>query len=179
MDVTFFESQAYFTPLQRENISEDLFPSLVPLNRSPFGDIQMSLEPSLEPPATTQELASTNETDTATWSHNERLFGQVYARRQTQSWKDPMIPHDHDSEPRKESDVTISPNSGNESEPSLDLSIALRKGTRSCTQHPLSNHVSYKTISKPYSSFISQLHSMDVPKSIGGSNCSALEEGCS
>ena len=62
---------------------------------------------------------------------------------------------------------------------SINIPIAQRKATRTCTKHPISNYVSYKNQS-PYCiflgsyfrasciflGFISQLSSMDEPKNI-------------
>ena len=56
--------------------------------------------------------------------------------------------------------------SGNSSDtPSLDLDvpIAVRKGVRSCTQHPISNCVSYSHLSPSYKAFISKISSVSVP----------------
>ncbi|CAH9128156.1 unnamed protein product, partial [Cuscuta epithymum] len=47
----------------------------------------------------------------------------------------------------------------------LDLPIALRKGTRSCT-HPISSFVSYNQLSPASCSFIASVDSISVPKSV-------------
>ncbi|XP_071915997.1 uncharacterized protein [Coffea arabica] len=47
-----------------------------------------------------------------------------------------------------------------------DLPIALRKGKRHCTSHPISNFVSYSRLSLSYSSFVASLDSVSIPKSI-------------
>ncbi|KAG6513861.1 hypothetical protein ZIOFF_024198 [Zingiber officinale] len=47
----------------------------------------------------------------------------------------------------------------------LDLPVAVRKGVRSCTQHPISNHVSYSRLSPSYHAFVSQLSNHDIPSS--------------
>ena len=46
----------------------------------------------------------------------------------------------------------------------LDLPIALRKGTRSCTQHPIANYVSYDSLSPAYRAFLTAVSSHIVPK---------------
>ena len=46
---------------------------------------------------------------------------------------------------------------------SSDLPIALRKGTRSCTQHPLDQVVSYSHLSPSLRSFIRALSSVSIP----------------
>ncbi|CAH9055335.1 unnamed protein product [Cuscuta epithymum] len=47
----------------------------------------------------------------------------------------------------------------------LDLPIALRKGTRSCT-HPISSFVSYSQLSSTSCSFIASIDSISIPKSV-------------
>jgi len=57
--------------------------------------------------------------------------------------------------------------SSNPSPPSdLDMPIALRKGKRSCTSHPISNFVSYDHLSPAFSSFISAINSPTIPTNI-------------
>ncbi|KAA0057215.1 dual specificity protein phosphatase 12-like [Cucumis melo var. makuwa] len=51
-------------------------------------------------------------------------------------------------------------------DPSLDLSIALRKGTRSCTQHSISNYVSYENLSPQFRAFTASLDSTTILKNI-------------
>ena len=48
----------------------------------------------------------------------------------------------------------------------LELPIALRKGTRTCTQHPIRNFISYVGLSKPYRAFISRLDNVQIPANI-------------
>ncbi|KAL4038503.1 hypothetical protein IC575_002124 [Cucumis melo] len=50
--------------------------------------------------------------------------------------------------------------------PSLDLPIALRKGTRSCTKHSISNYVSYENLSPQFRAFTASLDSTTIPKDI-------------
>ena len=46
-----------------------------------------------------------------------------------------------------------------------DLPIALRKGKRTCTSHPISNFVSYNHFSPTFSSFVASLSTVSLPKS--------------
>lgn len=46
------------------------------------------------------------------------------------------------------------------------LPIALRKGKRSCTNHPLSKHVSYGKLSQNHSSYVSKVTNMFIPRNI-------------
>ena len=48
----------------------------------------------------------------------------------------------------------------------VNIPIAPRKVTRTCTNHPISNHVSYKKLSPCFSGFISQLSNVNVTKDI-------------
>ena len=46
----------------------------------------------------------------------------------------------------------------------LDIPIALRKGTRSCTKHPISEYLSYGHLSMTMQAFVSHLSSTEIPK---------------
>ena len=48
----------------------------------------------------------------------------------------------------------------------LDCPIALRKGRRSCTSHPIYNFVSYKGLSPSFQTFVANLNKVQVPNSI-------------
>ena len=48
----------------------------------------------------------------------------------------------------------------------LDVPIAVRKGVRSCTQHPISNFVSYSHLSPSYKAFLSKISSIPVPNHV-------------
>lgn len=47
-----------------------------------------------------------------------------------------------------------------------DLPIAIQKGVRSCTKHPLSNFVSYEKLSPSFRAFTSQLSCREIPNNI-------------
>ena len=47
-----------------------------------------------------------------------------------------------------------------------NIPIALRKGVRSCTSHPISRFVSYEGLSPSYHAFVSALDNVRVPNSI-------------
>ncbi|KAA0050709.1 Beta-galactosidase [Cucumis melo var. makuwa] len=53
-----------------------------------------------------------------------------------------------------------------EYDPSLDIPIALRKGTRSCTKHPICNYVSYNNLSPQFRAFTENFDSTIIPKNI-------------
>lgn len=47
-----------------------------------------------------------------------------------------------------------------------DIPIAIRKGKRSCTSHPMSKYLSYGKLSKKYNAFISKISNLRVPRNI-------------
>ncbi|KAL4020683.1 hypothetical protein IC575_019464 [Cucumis melo] len=53
-----------------------------------------------------------------------------------------------------------------EYDPSLDIPIALRKGTRFCTKHPICNYVSYDNLSPQFRAFTASLDSTIITKNI-------------
>lgn len=96
---------------------------------------------------------------------------RVYTRRnKTQQEKGPQpTEHSHESNP----DLELHNSPGNDSssnvpDTSLDLPIALRKGTRSCTDHSIHNFISYGRLSSGHRGFVSNLDRLQVqePKSI-------------
>ncbi|RVW16062.1 Retrovirus-related Pol polyprotein from transposon RE1 [Vitis vinifera] len=48
----------------------------------------------------------------------------------------------------------------------LDLPIALRKGTRACTKHPIAKYISYSNLSDNYKSFTTNISKLVVPRNI-------------
>lgn len=48
----------------------------------------------------------------------------------------------------------------------LDMPIALRKGVRSCTQHPIGTHISYNKLSQGYKAFVTSLDNIQIPNDI-------------
>ena len=48
----------------------------------------------------------------------------------------------------------------------LHWPIALRKGVRACTKHPLQNYISYKGLSLKFSVFVSNVNKVQVPNNI-------------
>ena len=60
------------------------------------------------------------------------------------------------------------PNESGKPSPILDLNmpIALRKGVRSCTQHPISKFISYSNLSLSFRAFTFKISSIMIPRSI-------------
>ncbi|MFV0960739.1 reverse transcriptase domain-containing protein, partial [Klebsiella pneumoniae] len=102
-------------------------------------------------------------------------FGHVYSRRPVDrdivemeacEAKPDSIPSTDssldDPSPQEEIDLQKNMNKDEDEE----LPIALRKGTRSCTQHPISNFISYSKLSKNYKCFISSLSVSVIPRNV-------------
>ena len=73
---------------------------------------------------------------------------RVYSRRNTSQ----RIENNTDPQPCHESELNSSLEVTD-----LDIPIALRKGTHSCTQHPTSNYVSYTYFSPSLQAFVTNL----------------------
>ena len=77
------------------------------------------------------------------------------------------VPLGQSSSPSPVSDSPAD-SSGNDSFPivvnDLDIPIAHRKGVRTCTQHPISQFVSYSRLSPSYRAFVSSLSSISIPQ---------------
>lgn len=48
----------------------------------------------------------------------------------------------------------------------LDLPIAIRKGTRTCTQHPMSHFMTFNKFSMVHKSFLTQLRTIAILKTL-------------
>lgn len=137
MDVTFFESLPFFTPssasLQGESSNKE----------------RASCLPSLPPlPSPVHPFVF----DSNLLSKDKEL--QVYTRRKKDTID--LLPPIDSSKPGS-SPTPCSPYSDN------DLPTALRKGKRSCTNHPISNFVSYHALNGSYTSFVNYVSSVTIP----------------
>jgi hypothetical protein len=142
-DVTFFEDIPYYSPqgrqLQESMLSAPVIPTHVPIAPPTF---PISIVPPVPP------------------------ISQVYVRRRNQDV--PLIPPPPPVEfslplPPSASPSADSPSSQSTSD--LDLPIAIRKGKRTCTEHPISNCVSFDHLSPSFKAFSLSLSSLVVPKS--------------
>ncbi|KAG8502943.1 hypothetical protein CXB51_000740 [Gossypium anomalum] len=175
LDVTFFENEPYFSAshLQGEILSEDetlsnllIIPqdSISPTTttkpaENPTATVIPVLDP-IFPISTVQQqetrvINHTNEEKQPT--HSEKQEGKtqglrVYSRRHQLPETETAVPMP--SLPEDYPEEEVSPPS-----PSIYLPIAVRKGTRSCTQHPISRFVSYGNLSKSYNAFVSNVDS--------------------
>jgi len=51
-------------------------------------------------------------------------------------------------------------------EDDLNLPIVVRKGVRACTNHSISNYLTYSQLSRSYKAFISKVDEIQVPRTI-------------
>ena len=95
---------------------------------------------------------------------------RVYSWRKQPLLVDPDTLRAHqESEPRLEhtSIPQVHGKIYEKEEQSLDVPIALQKGVRSCTKHPISNHVSYHRLSSKFCAFVTHIsNEKEVPKNI-------------
>ncbi|XP_049935028.1 retrovirus-related Pol polyprotein from transposon RE2 isoform X2 [Nymphaea colorata] len=157
-DVTFHEHEAYFhgNPLQGEclgNSSEE-YSSNQLIQFMDFLDYKAS-----------DSVAATVRDDKDSHMDGGRadnqptardhLFGKVYERKKTDVVENVGVTN---SNPASSLD-----------DPSLineELPIAVRKGTRSCTSHPIQRFVSYAKLSKNYKCFITSLSKSVIPRCV-------------
>uniref|UniRef100_A0A2N9GF06 Integrase catalytic domain-containing protein n=1 Tax=Fagus sylvatica TaxID=28930 RepID=A0A2N9GF06_FAGSY len=142
-DVTFFEDIPYYSPqgrqLQESMLSAPVIPTHVPI-APPTSPI------SIVPPVPS--------------------ISQVYVRRRNQDV--PLIlppPPVEFSLPLPPSASPSADSPPPQSTSDLDLPIAIRKGKRTCTEHPISNCVSFDHLSPSFKAFSLSLSSLVVPKS--------------
>ena len=184
MDVSFFEEKPFYskTDVQGENRVEEhhfwsyldmpspAFPVPVPTIPRPESmstpkpvtpsPIPMSITPSSIPivPVPESSPVTTQEKSKNILVYSRRQKAQKEAKNQTLSQQ--CQEANLDSQPT-ETHTGNAPLIDDLNQP-----IALRKGTRSCTLHPISNFVSYKGLSPNYKAFVTALTDIQIPKSI-------------
>uniref|UniRef100_A0A2N9FPR9 Integrase catalytic domain-containing protein n=1 Tax=Fagus sylvatica TaxID=28930 RepID=A0A2N9FPR9_FAGSY len=142
-DMIFFEDIPYYSPqgrqLQESMLSAPVIPTHVPI--TPPTSL-ISIVPPVPP------------------------ISQVYVRRRNQDV--PLVP----PPPPVEFSLPLPPSASSfedspppQSTSDLDLPIAIRKGKRTCTEHPISNCVSFDHLSPSFKAFSLSLSSLVVPKS--------------
>ncbi|CAL5350327.1 unnamed protein product [Camellia sinensis] len=166
MDVTFFESQSYFLSSPG---SPSSFPGAPWCEVSPVSPmvevspvspmVEVSPVPPMVEPVV---LAPPSSTGTLEPTVTKNKDGHVYVRddRKPVNWIQGTV--SATPLPSPASDESL----GNfESRESIDLDvpIAKRKGVRSCTQHPISQFVSYSHLSSSYRAFVSNISSVSIP----------------
>ncbi|RVW90198.1 Retrovirus-related Pol polyprotein from transposon TNT 1-94 [Vitis vinifera] len=148
MDVTFFENQPFYpkTAIQGENWSTDEF-QFWETEISTTSPLSSSLPPQID---STLSIPKNNSLDVPAVTPKSTTQG---------SKEDP-------SNPNSQLGNTIYDLDSSNDLDDLDQPIALRKGVRSCTQHPISNHVSYGKLSQNFQAFITSLEDDRIPSNI-------------
>ena len=107
-----------------------------------------------------------------------RFKGSPYVFKRRQPILDPQQAPPSDSSQGKEftqfailenepkPSVSDCTNSSNPNYDDLDLPIVVRKGVWSCTQHPLTNFLSYHRLSQNHKGFLASLDSIVIPKTV-------------
>ncbi|RVW60619.1 Copia protein [Vitis vinifera] len=158
MDVTFFENQPFYpkTAIQGENWSTDEF-QFWETKISTTSPLSSSLPPQTD---TTLSVPENNSLDEKPEKPPQKEPKDNTPPEQNQELdQDPSNPN---SQP---GNTIYDLNSSNDLD-DLDQPIALRKGVRSCTQHPISNHVSYGKLSQNFQAFITSLEDDRIPSNI-------------
>ncbi|KAH9657194.1 retrovirus-related pol polyprotein from transposon RE1 [Citrus sinensis] len=164
MDVTFFENRSFLpkTSLQGEDhTQEDHFWEL---------SLPMPIMSCVPPVPSTMPSIVNNEKSLERVPEPEL---QVYTRRNSKRLNHHSSPHCQDSDPNTGNlelvgNIHSNPISESvlETTNDLDVPIAQRKGTRSCTLHPISKYVSYHRLSPFFRAFTANLSVIAIPKSV-------------
>ncbi|RVW71223.1 Retrovirus-related Pol polyprotein from transposon TNT 1-94 [Vitis vinifera] len=183
MDVTFFENQPFYpkTAIQGENWSTDEF-QFWETEISTTSPLSSSLPPQTD---TTLSVPENNSFDVPSVTPESTTQGSkeviVYSRKilKEKPEKPPQKEPEDSTPPEQNQELDQDPsnpiaqpgntiydlNSSNDLD-DLDQPIALRKGVRSCTQHPISNHVYYGKLSQNFQAFITSLEDDRIPSNI-------------
>ena len=179
MDVHFVENNHFFhkTSLQGERENEYQFQHIssptpnISLNDTPFivgtelFDREKIGQPS-PPMLKDSELQARGET---LQNNNNPIELCVYTRRKFhQTTRDnPAILEDQSSSSSIPQGPGISDSSSNPIQfTDLNVPIALQKGTRTCTKHPIANFLSYHKLSENHRAFTSKITNLFVPRNI-------------
>lgn len=181
MDVSFLETTPHFTKksLQGEisEVEENFWDTSVPLPNVIF--------PTQEPNPSISDYDRLGEQGSLMPSKENSLTGgevlqnselQVYTRKR-------FHPRNKDMKVNPVQVQSENPSSGTSGNPTptlspsnisndapiisdLDVPIAVRKGVRNCTKHPISNYLSYHKLSKGHKAFTSRISHLFVPRNI-------------
>ena len=127
-----------------------------------------------EPPEEVQETEPRETNQLQQGPNAQENYLRVYCRRKkTQKEKEPSTSQMQSHESNQAPENEISPgNQISNSEPvhtsiaELDILIALRKGVRTCTHHPIEKYVSYGKLSQGYRTFVASLDSTQIPRNL-------------
>ncbi|KAJ4721161.1 Retrovirus-related Pol polyprotein from transposon TNT 1-94 [Melia azedarach] len=188
LDVTFVENQPYQPTLQGENTRieeelaggeetseswEDILNTLPISSSSHKEELEIAndlfqSDHIVEPVASCDLFQSDQIVEPVASSQEQQQPSspqelKVYSRRQKETIHSPKLNQSLEPEKAIPEDTSKFLNSSLDD---LDIPIALRKGVRSCTQHPIANFISYKKINHQYKAFITNVSTLEVPKSI-------------
>ncbi|RVW30881.1 Retrovirus-related Pol polyprotein from transposon TNT 1-94 [Vitis vinifera] len=138
----------------------------------PIPDIPQPILPKIAPeqpvPSTSQSKPTIPTSSSTQHANNIELH--VYSRRKRprEELEDhTILEQNQESNPRSESPSnSIQETKVYDTPNDLYMPIALRKGVRSCTQHPISNFISYDRLSSKYHAFVTNLSNIEIPRSI-------------
>ncbi|KAI3698877.1 hypothetical protein L2E82_42770 [Cichorium intybus] len=152
-DVTLFENELFYskTNIQGENDTmEYQF-----LNQEPI------IMPIIDTEAQIEDPSLTNQSDHLKSTTNNDYI--VYTRRPRQPVVEQVTTtaSNHESTPDNQGNSETYTSTTHSD---LDILIALRKGKRSCTAHPIRNFISYEKLSPRYKAFALSLSEIQVPK---------------
>ncbi|KAJ7969147.1 Retrovirus-related Pol polyprotein from transposon TNT 1-94 [Quillaja saponaria] len=178
MDVTFHESNPYFstTPFQGESNSEEevsygskgeWLPELLIEDKMKEKEDEAKQDESILEEVRNNEIHTRlAKPDLLKYSRRCRQHGKIAIEPALPSQEFSPDPASMPVHPCKSPDAIPSSNTPHDS-PVIDdtnLPIAIRKAVRTCTHHPISNHVSYKSLSPSYRAFVSTLSSVSIPQ---------------
>ena len=85
-------------------------------------------------------------------------FLKTYSKKKvTHKASDMETSAHHESDPTTSNELTLN---------ELDIPIALKKGQRSCTQHPISKFLGYSHLSTPMQALVTHLSKAEILKSV-------------
>lgn len=186
LDVTFAETTPFY-PLNEtssQTFDCDSHPNnvLPTLDSLPFPQAHDSAtsQPDSPKQPINREETSQSQTDKVAQSdplsnisHHKPCFSKVYTRKQRPALiqqSDQSHPPDLGPEsPQQEGTLFESQSIYSSNCPELELPIALRKASRSCTNnplYPLANHVSFHRFCPPHKKFLQDLNNIPIPRNV-------------
>ena len=174
MDVNFVETIPFFskTSLQGKRANENQFwhvskpvPTTFSHDNTPIDGTEFVDKENLGKPSLPMLEVRNSQVEEETFHNNSEL--RVYSRKKFHQTarENPTILEGQSSTPSNTQSSGISdsiPIVGND----LDIPIALRKGVRTCTRHPIVNFLSYYKLFKKHKAFISKITNQFVPRNV-------------
>ena len=137
-----------------------------PLETAQTAPAELEIEETASAVPTETASAEPEEAQPRSQDQNWRVY--VRKRRNQKAVEPITVPmQSHESDQAPENEITtgnsksIHTNTSN-----LDMPIALRKGVRTCTQHPIEKYMSYGKLSQGYKAFVPLLDSTHVQRNI-------------